>query len=109
MREYRNEIYVKGMLHLIRLALLMLAVVFATGTVSHVAASTGMAIAMAVEADMADGIRIVAVTRAAIPDGLLVEQQVFFGQAARDDCAKPAIADGQSFIETQGRLIESQL
>lgn len=55
MRNFRNEIYAKGMLHLIRLALLMLAVVFAAGTVSHVAASTGMAIAMAVEADMADG------------------------------------------------------
>lgn len=43
------------MLQPIRLALLMLAIVFAAGTVSHVGARTGMAIAMAVEADMADG------------------------------------------------------
>ena len=44
--------------------------------------------------DIADGVRVVAVTRAAIPDGFLVEQQMLFRQAARHDCPQPSIPDG---------------
>jgi len=42
------------MSHLVRLSVFVRAVVFAAGTVSHVVANTGMAIAMAAEADTAD-------------------------------------------------------
>lgn len=44
------------MIRRMRLAVILLAVLFAAGTVSHVTARTSMSIAMTVEADTADGV-----------------------------------------------------